>query len=118
MPTDARQGMEGAKNAFRGSQEVRRADSPNQGLSGRQEPRQPPAKPNWRKHRDSNDSKYTDRNTQRYFDSVFSAVDSYCSDPDLIDEDDLDDQGLLKIVLNLKSSWEKSVAWKESLWDS
>ncbi|MDF9148579.1 hypothetical protein OU540_27090, partial [Escherichia coli] len=45
MPTDARQGMGGAKNAYRGSQEVRRADTPNQGLSGRQEPRQPPAKP-------------------------------------------------------------------------
>ena len=42
---DARQGMEGAKNAYRGFQEVRRADTPNQGLSGRQEPRQPPAKP-------------------------------------------------------------------------
>ncbi|TII50991.1 rep protein, partial [Escherichia coli] len=34
--------MGGAKNAYRGSQEVRRADTPNQGLSGRQEPRQPP----------------------------------------------------------------------------
>ena len=45
MPTDARQGMGGAKNAYRGSQEVRRADTPNQGISGRQEPRQPPAKP-------------------------------------------------------------------------
>ncbi|EEW8596849.1 rep protein [Escherichia coli] len=37
--------MEGAKNAYRAFQEVRRADTPNQGLSGRQEPRQPPAKP-------------------------------------------------------------------------
>ncbi|WP_244513872.1 hypothetical protein [Escherichia coli] len=44
MPTDARQGMEGAKNAYSDSQEVRRADTPNQGLSGRQEPRQPPCK--------------------------------------------------------------------------
>ncbi|PQI33529.1 rep protein, partial [Acinetobacter baumannii] len=26
---DARQGMEGAKNAYRGSQEVKRADTPN-----------------------------------------------------------------------------------------
>ncbi|PQN89260.1 rep protein, partial [Shigella dysenteriae] len=26
--------MEGAKNAYRGSQEVKRADTPNQGLSG------------------------------------------------------------------------------------
>ncbi|HFO4581098.1 TPA: hypothetical protein ACHJ09_005264 [Escherichia coli] len=42
---NARQGMEGAKNAYRAFQEVRRADTPNQGLSGRQEPRQPPAKP-------------------------------------------------------------------------
>lgn len=41
---NALQGMEGAKNAYRGFQEVRRADTPNQGLSGRQEPRQPPAK--------------------------------------------------------------------------
>ena len=32
---DARQGMEGAKNAYRSSQAVRRADTPNQGLSGR-----------------------------------------------------------------------------------
>lgn len=37
--------MEGAKNAYRGFQEARRADTLNQGLSGRQEPRQPPAKP-------------------------------------------------------------------------
>lgn len=42
---NALQGMEGAKNAYREFQEVRRADTPNQGLSGRQEPRQPPAKP-------------------------------------------------------------------------
>ncbi|MDN0710168.1 rep protein [Escherichia coli] len=33
--------MEGAKNAYRGFQEARRADTPNQGFSGRQEPRQP-----------------------------------------------------------------------------
>lgn len=37
--------MEGAKNAYRAFQEVRRADTPNQGISDRQEPRQPPAKP-------------------------------------------------------------------------
>ncbi|EGT4353116.1 hypothetical protein DOX58_21535 [Cronobacter sakazakii] len=62
----------------------------------------------WRKHRDSDDLKSPDRDTQRYFDSVFSAVDSYCSDPDLLDEDDLDDQGLLEIVISLKTSWEDS----------
>jgi len=42
---NAHQGMEGAKNAYRGFQKVRRADTPNQGLSDRQELRQPPAKP-------------------------------------------------------------------------
>ena len=36
--------MEGAKTLTE-AQEVKRADTPNQGLSGRQEPRQPPAKP-------------------------------------------------------------------------
>ena len=36
--------MEGAKTLTE-AQEVRRADTPNQGLSGRQEPRQLPAKP-------------------------------------------------------------------------
>ena len=36
---NARQGMEGAKTLTE-AQEVRRADTPNQGLSGRQEPRQ------------------------------------------------------------------------------
>lgn len=42
---NAHQGMEGAKNVYRGFQEVRRADTPNQGLSCHQEQRQPPAKP-------------------------------------------------------------------------
>ena len=42
---NAREGKEGAKNAWRGLQEARRADAPNQGLSGRQDPRPPPAKP-------------------------------------------------------------------------
>ncbi|EBT9430531.1 rep protein [Salmonella enterica] len=36
--------MEGAKNAYRAFQEVRRADTPNQGLSGNRRPRQLPAK--------------------------------------------------------------------------
>ncbi len=41
---NARQGMEGAKNAYRAFQEVRRADTPNQGLSGSRRQRQLPAK--------------------------------------------------------------------------
>ncbi|WP_139308834.1 colicin immunity domain-containing protein [Pantoea sp. 1.19] len=63
----------------------------------------------WRKHRDSDDSKSPNKDTQRYFDSVFSAVDAYCSDPSLIDDEDLDDQGLLEMVLSLKTIWQKSV---------
>ncbi|QKN80147.1 colicin immunity domain-containing protein [Scandinavium goeteborgense] len=63
----------------------------------------------WREHRDSAELKTRDNFTPRYFDSVFSSVDSYCSDPDLIDEDDLDDQGLLDAVSNLKAMWEESV---------
>ena len=62
----------------------------------------------WREDRDSDELKNQIKETQRYFDSVFSAVDSYCSDPDLIDEDDLDDQGLLNTVLSLKASREAS----------
>lgn len=63
----------------------------------------------WREYRDSDSSKSPNKDTQRYFDSVFSAVDSYCSDPDLLDEDDLDDQGLSDVVMSLKTSWDKSV---------
>lgn len=63
----------------------------------------------WREHRDADDTKPTDKETQRYFDSVFSAVDSYCDDPDLRDEDDLDEQGLLNNIINLKTSWAASV---------
>ncbi|OPG75117.1 hypothetical protein B1218_33855 [Pseudomonas ogarae] len=37
--------MLGASTSYGEFHEVRRADTPNQGLSGRQEPRQPPAKP-------------------------------------------------------------------------
>ncbi|WBM70734.1 colicin immunity domain-containing protein [Buttiauxella sp. WJP83] len=62
----------------------------------------------WREYRDSDVPKSTDKDTQRYFDSVFSAVDSYCADPDLLDEDDLDAQGLLDCIQSLKSSWKGS----------
>jgi len=63
----------------------------------------------WRRHRDSVEPKTADADTQRYFDSVFSAVDAYCSDPELFDEDDLDDRGLVDAISILKAAWEKSV---------
>lgn len=63
----------------------------------------------WREHREADSAKNQNKETQRYFDSVFSAVDSYCSDPDLIDEDELDAQDLLECVMNLRKTWEESV---------
>ncbi|MFI8415562.1 colicin immunity domain-containing protein [Serratia sp. NPDC078593] len=63
----------------------------------------------WREYRDCYEPKNRDKAMQRYFDSVFSAVDTYCADPDLIDEDDLDDQGLLNTISILKASWEESI---------
>ncbi|MGV3345907.1 colicin immunity domain-containing protein [Enterobacteriaceae bacterium LUAb1] len=59
----------------------------------------------WRAYRDSDSAKEADHDTQRFFDSVFSTVDSYCSDPELIDKDALDEQGLLDEVINLQTSW-------------
>lgn len=63
----------------------------------------------WRKHRAADTADKQNKDTQRYFDSVFSAVDSYCSNPDLIDEDDLDAQGLFDYVVNLRKTWEESL---------
>ncbi|MGV3345161.1 colicin immunity domain-containing protein [Enterobacteriaceae bacterium LUAb1] len=56
---------------------------------------------------DSDSAQEADHDTQRFFDSVFSAVDSYCSDPALIDKEDLDEQGLLDEVINLQASWKR-----------
>lgn len=61
----------------------------------------------WRIHRDSLETKSADILTQKFFDSVFSVVDCYCSDPELIDEDDLNDDELLHEVSGLKASWDK-----------
>lgn len=63
----------------------------------------------WREHRAADTADKQNKDTQRYFDSVFSAVDSYCSNPDLIDEDDLDAQGLFDYVVNLRKTWEESL---------
>lgn len=63
----------------------------------------------WRTYRDSSEIKKADIVTQRFFDSVFSVTDSYCSDPELIDEDDLTEDELLSEVSSLKTSWESAV---------
>lgn len=61
----------------------------------------------WRIYRDSLEAQSADIFTQRFFDSVFSVIDCYCSDPELIDEDDLNDDELLNEVSGLKASWGK-----------
>lgn len=58
----------------------------------------------WRCYRDADIVRNTDKNTQRYFDSVFSAVDAYCSDPELIEADDLNEDELREEVIRLKIS--------------
>lgn len=66
--------------------------------------------PAWRDYRDSMVHKQADIETRRYFDSIFTALDDYCSDPDLLDEDDLDDDDLFNAALKLKAEWEESQA--------
>ncbi|ECC1661952.1 TPA: hypothetical protein JDL67_000398 [Salmonella enterica subsp. salamae] len=46
-----------------------------------------------------------DENTQLYIDSVFTALDLYCSDPKLRGEDDLDDCALLNEITSVNKRW-------------
>ncbi|EMH4161219.1 hypothetical protein RJ498_000420 [Pluralibacter gergoviae] len=62
----------------------------------------------WRAYRDASRAKEVDIGTQRFFDSVFSSLDSYCSDPTLIDEGDLNDEELLSEVSRLQTGWKNA----------
>lgn len=62
----------------------------------------------WRAYRDTSSAKGADIGTQRFFDSVFSSLDSYCSDPALIDEGDLNDAALLNEVSRLQTRWKNA----------
>lgn len=62
----------------------------------------------WRTYRDSSALHKADTVTQRFFDSVFSLVDSFCSDPELIDEDGLTEDELLSEIARLKTSREST----------
>lgn len=57
----------------------------------------------WRQHRDSNI--ILSEENQRYIDSVFTALDSYCPDPDLRDKYDLDDKSLFMEIQKLNNAW-------------
>ncbi|MDM2836396.1 MULTISPECIES: colicin immunity domain-containing protein [Citrobacter] len=59
----------------------------------------------WRNYRDSDDINEIDENTKLYVDSVFTALDLYCSDPKLRDDNDLDDCALLSEVASLNKWW-------------
>jgi hypothetical protein len=59
----------------------------------------------WRENRDFNNKKDIDECTQIYLDSVFTALDVYCSDPNLRDENDFDDEELLNEVIKLNKQW-------------
>ncbi|ARX35438.1 MULTISPECIES: colicin immunity domain-containing protein [Proteus] len=59
----------------------------------------------WRKYRDFDDKGTIKKETQKYLDSIFCAVDAYCSEPSLRDENDLDESGLLFEVNQLNQDW-------------
>ncbi|WP_126532912.1 colicin immunity domain-containing protein [Serratia rubidaea] len=61
----------------------------------------------WRKYRDLDDKAIIEKETQKYLDSVFCSLDSYCSDPFLRDENDLDENGLFFEVNQLNQDWKK-----------
>ncbi|WP_213134754.1 colicin immunity domain-containing protein [Citrobacter sp. FP75] len=63
----------------------------------------------WRNYRDSDGINEIDENTELYIDSVFTALDLYCSDPKLRNDDDLDDSQLLSEITRLNRQWCESV---------
>jgi len=56
----------------------------------------------WRKYRDIEDKSNIPIEKQRYFDYVFSYVDSYCSQPYLRGENDIDEIQLFNAIMNLQ----------------
>ena len=59
----------------------------------------------WRSYRDSSDIIKVDEKTQFYIDRVFTALDTYCADPELRDDGDLDENELLSEVIRLNKQW-------------
>ncbi|WP_312951379.1 colicin immunity domain-containing protein [Superficieibacter sp.] len=62
----------------------------------------------WRHYRDSDDFSKIDKNIQIYVDRVFTTLDVYCSDPELRDENDLDDNELFSEIIRLSNKWKKN----------
>jgi len=62
----------------------------------------------WRSYRDFDNISEVDDNTQIYVDRIFTTLDVYCSDPELRDEGDLDDDKLLSEVIKLNNKWKSN----------
>lgn len=63
----------------------------------------------WRSYRDYDNKSNINSITQEYLDCVFTALDTYCSDPELRDDNDFDDSELLDEVIRLNNIWEIKV---------
>lgn len=59
----------------------------------------------WREYRDSSDGKNTSLYFQRYVDSVFTALDMYCSNPDIRDTNDFDEIELYNEIIKTNNIW-------------
>ncbi len=59
----------------------------------------------WINYRDFGEQSGIDESTQEYFDRVFTALDIYCSNPDLRDENDFDDEQLLNEIIKINKEW-------------
>ncbi|MBA5808755.1 hypothetical protein F9883_12805 [Morganella morganii] len=55
----------------------------------------------WRNYRDFGGQSRVSESNQEYFDRVFTALDIYCSNPDLRDENDFDDDQLLNEIIKI-----------------
>lgn len=62
----------------------------------------------WRHYRDFADISKVDNDVQIYIDRVFTTLDVYCSDPELRDEDDLDDDKLFSEIIRLSNKWKEN----------
>ncbi|UPK80214.1 colicin immunity domain-containing protein [Proteus vulgaris] len=60
----------------------------------------------WRIYRDFNAQNEIDNNTKTYINRVFTTVDLYCSDPEIRDEYDFDEDNLLEEIIKIKNGWE------------
>ncbi|VYT90570.1 hypothetical protein [Metakosakonia massiliensis] len=62
----------------------------------------------WRNYRDFDNVSEVDGNTQMYVDRIFTTLDVYCSNSELRDENDLDDDKFLNEVIKLNNRWKSN----------